>query len=294
MEYRPIGENERLSTIGIGSAMIHELSADDIETLFSKAMAHGVNFIDLATSYEAPMVHIGKALKDKRDQFFLQLHLGLTFTRGEYEKTRDIELVRHSFEKQLNQLALDYVDIGCIHYIDDMADFEEVISSGVYAYAKSLKWQGKIKYLGIASHVAEICHRFIELGDVDFIMFSVNPAYDLNPVLNLPVEGLDMKGSTIERAVEERQRLYEVCEQESIGIIVMKALGGGVLLDEQQSPLGKAMTVNQCLQYALDRPGVLSCPLGVKSVEELDEALKYYEASSEERSYDFMTEIKSV
>lgn len=288
MEYRPIGENQRLSTIGIGSAMIHELSAVDVETLFSKAVTHGVNFIDLAMSYEEPLVHIGKALKDKRDQFFLQLHLGLTFTRGQYKKTWDIELVRHSFEKQLNQLELDYVDIGCIHYIDDMADFEEVISSGVYAYAKSLKWQGKIKYLGIASHVAEICHRFIELGDIDFIMFSVNPAYDLNPVSNLPFEGLDMKGITIERAVEERHRLYEVCEQESIGIIAMKTLAGGILQDEQQSPLGKAMTVNQCIQYALDRPGVLSCPVTVNSVEALDEVVKYYEANSEERAYDFI------
>lgn len=82
------------------------------------------------------------------------------------------------------------------------------ITSGAYAYSKSLKWAGKIRYLGIASHVAEICHRFIELGDIDFIMFSVNSAYDINPVLNLPFEELDVKGAKYHIAVKERQKLF--------------------------------------------------------------------------------------
>lgn len=36
----------------------------------------------------------------------------------------------------------------------------------------------------------------------------------------------------------------------------MKAFGGGDLLDEELRRQEKALTVNQCLHYALTRPGV--------------------------------------
>ncbi len=36
----------------------------------------------------------------------------------------------------------------------------------------------------------------------------------------------------------------------------MKAFGGGDLLDAELSPAGVALTVNQCIHYALSRPGV--------------------------------------
>ena len=43
---------------------------------------------------------------------------------------------------------------------------------------------------------------------------------------------------------------------------VMLAYGGGDLLDEKLSPAGKALTVNQCLHYALTRPAVATVLAG--------------------------------
>ena len=69
---------------------------------------------------------------------------------------------------------------------------------------------------------------------------------------------------------------------------IRDSYGGGQLLDQRTSPFGQAMTIPQCLQYALDRPGVLSCLCGVRSVADLKETLRYYDSTPEQRDYSFL------
>ena len=64
----------------------------------------------------------------------------------------------------------------------------------------------------------------------------------------------------------------------------MKVFGGGDLLSED-SPAGKALSVEQCIHYALTRPAVSSVLVGAHSVEELERSLKYETATDEERDY---------
>lgn len=64
----------------------------------------------------------------------------------------------------------------------------------------------------------------------------------------------------------------------------MKAFGGGDLLSEF-SPAGKALTVVQCLHYALTRPAVAAIMSGARSVEELKASLDYEKASDAEKDY---------
>ncbi len=66
-------------------------------------------------------------------------------------------------------------------------------------------------------------------------------------------------------SVAERMELYRRCETEGVGISVMKAFSGGQLLDAKTSPFGKALTEYQCIQYALDKPGVMTVLSGVRS-----------------------------
>ncbi|MBS7528588.1 aldo/keto reductase [Fusibacter paucivorans] len=294
MEYRKTSKGDAISVIGIGSTMMHEIPAEAMTPLFDEAERQGVNLIDLAMSYPEPFKHIGNALAGRREKFFIQMHLGMIFPNGQYERTRDLEKVRQGFEEQLQWLQTDYIDFGFIHYVDDLEDYQRVFDSGVFDYAKQLKQEGAIRYLGVASHVADICLRFIETGDVDLVMFSVNPAYDLNPIVNLPFDDLDMGNYEKADAYEQRQRLYRECEKRGIGLQVMKAFGGGILLDEQRSPLGRALNVYQCLQYALDRPGVISCLLGVRSKEDLILAAGYDDAPAEDRDYAFISECQTV
>jgi predicted aldo/keto reductase-like oxidoreductase len=119
-------------------------------------------------------------------------------------------------------------------------------------------------------------------------MFSINAAYDLDPVANLPFE--EYEGGA--QDASERQKMYQECERRGIALTVMKAFGGGTLLHDHSSPFGKAMTVNQCLQYALDRPAVVSCFIGVNGVDQLTNALEYYKSDITQRDYSFIHQLE--
>jgi hypothetical protein len=89
-------------------------------------------------------------------------------------------------------------------------------------------------------------------------MFSVNPCYDLQPA-GEDVEQLwsdDAYAEMLTNMDPDRQRLYETCQRQGVGITVMKAFGGGDLLNAELSPAGVALTAHQCIAYALSRPAV--------------------------------------
>lgn len=66
---------------------------------------------------------------------------------------------------------------------------------------------------------------------------------------------------------------------------MMKAFGGGDLLREDLSPAERALTVWQCIHYALTRPGVASVLSGARTVEELRHCVEYENAPEGERDY---------
>ena len=115
----------------------------------------------------------------------------------------------------------------------------------------------------------------VETGLVDVLMFSINPAYDLQPASeNVDTLWADESyARTLHNVDPERERLYELCERTGVGIDVMKVYGGGDLLSEANSPFGRALTPVQCIEYALTRPAVAAVMVGCKSRAEIEAAL---------------------
>ena len=83
----------------------------------------------------------------------------------------------------------------------------------------------------------------------------------------------------------ERARLYKVCEQNDVGITVMKGFAGGRLFDEKRSPFGVTLTPVQCVHYALTRPAVCSIMCGYDTKEQVAAAVAYETSSEEEKDY---------
>ena len=83
----------------------------------------------------------------------------------------------------------------------------------------------------------------------------------------------------------ERQKLYETCQNSGVGITVMKCFGGGDLLNAELSPAGAALTVNQCIAYALSRPAVSCVLAGAHSLEELKTSFNFENAPESEKDY---------
>lgn len=48
----------------------------------------------------------------------------------------------------------------------------------------------------------------------------------------------------------------------------------------------------ECIQYALDRPAVVSCLVGAETLSELEATLNYYNSTAEERDYSFIGNLQ--
>lgn len=170
-------------------------------------------------------------------------------------------------------MKTDYIDVGFIHCLDEEGDLSAYEKYGALQYILDLKSQGVVKYIGLSTHAPELANKVLDMQILDMMMFSINPMYDFG-------QGDYAIGSS-----QERQNLYRRCEKEGVGISVMKPFNAGQLLDAKKSPFHQALTTAQCLQYALDKPGVLTVVGGPGNVEQLKEILSYLDASEEERDY---------
>lgn len=288
MEYRELGRTGLLvSEIGMGCEGFVGKPYAEVEKMVDAMEAGGVNCIDLYTPNPDFRSNLGRALRGRREKFVLQAHLCTIWKDGQYKRTRNLEEVKAGFGDQLQRLETDHLEIGMIHYVDSLADWETVRDKGVLDYARELKKQGVIRCIGLSSHNPEAALAAVRSGAIEVLMFSVNPCYDLQPA------GEDVEQLWNEKNYEtplvnmdpQRQELYETCQRLGVGITVMKAFGGGDLLSAQLSPAGKALTLYQCLHYALSRPGVASVMSGARNLEELNTSIAYENATTEERDY---------
>ena len=247
---------------------------DEIESIVRKAIDNGINFFDLCTA-GATYVPVGRAIRGRREKVFLQCHFGAVYDEnGEYGWCRDFETIQKTFRWELDALGTDYADFGFLHCVDTLDDFETLCRIGVLDYLKELKAQGVVRHIGFSSHTPAVANRILDTVGVDMMMFSINPAYDFE-------KGDDYGVGS----VNERFALFRRCQREGVGISVMKPFFAGRLLSADQSPFGVALTHSQCLQYAVDRPGVLVAVPGVQTMEHLDQLLKFLTATDAEKDY---------
>lgn len=288
MEYRTLGRTGlRVSEIALGCEGFNGKTAEFASELFSLALGQGVNCMDLYTPNPEVHAYVANALRGRRESFILQAHLCTEWKGGQYKCVREIGAVKKAFEALLKNLETDYIDIGMIHYVDSPEVWREIENGPVMEYAQKLKSEGKIHHIGVSSHNPAAAIPAVESGLVDVLMFSVNPCYDLLPgdenCDNL-FSGESYEGQ-LTNADPERVALYELCQSKGVGITVMKAFGGGDLLDASLSPAGAALTPAQCIHYALTRPAVGCVMTGAHSLEELKESLAYETAPLEERDF---------
>lgn len=288
MNYRYLGNTGLLvSEIGIGCEGFSGNHCQNTKMLLDMAERNGINYFDLYTSNPDIRSSIGNALIGRREKFIIQSHICSIWKNGQYKRTRDIKEVKEGFQEMLSLLQTEYIDVGMIHYVDSMQDWEDILKGPVLQYALELKKNGSIRHIGLSSHNPNVAMEAVKSGYIEVLMFSVNPCYDLQPASE-DIEELWKDENYKEPLVNmnpERQELYETCQRLGVGITVMKAFGGGDLLDKTLSPAGKALTSNQCLHYALTRPAVATVLVGAHTEDELKTSISYEDASDEEKDY---------
>ena len=287
MNYRRLGKTELMvSEIGLGGEWLERHNYDECKAVIDRAEELGINILDCWMSEPNVRSNIGKAIAGRRERWFIQGHIGSTWQDGQYVRTRDTEKCREAFEDLLARMQTDYIDLGMIHFVDQESDWDSLMSGLFIEYVKELKAAGKIRHIGMSTHNPAMVIKAAESGMIEMVMFSVNPAFDLLP----PTEDLDNYFADeyqdgLGGIDPVRVRMYKLCEQNDVGITVMKPYAGGRLFDGKRSPFGVALTPVQCIHYCLTRPGVAAVMAGYDTPEHVEQAVAYETASQEERDY---------
>ncbi len=274
----------KVSEIGLGCG---GFKRETIKELFDLAEKEGVNYFDLFSADSETRDIVGEAIKGRRDKFYIQAHICSTWQNGQQVRSHELEKVKEAFDDLLERLGTDYIDVGTIHFVDSVSDWEKIRDGGILDYIHELKREGKIRHIGLGSHNPEAAIKAVRSGEIEVLMFSINPFYDLMPGSEDVNELFDK--SNYQRQFNnmdpKRHELYELCQKRGVGITVMKAFGGGRILDPERSHVGKALTIPQALSYCLTRPAVASVLIGTKNAKELEECLDYESAGPKEKDY---------
>lgn len=287
MNYRRLGKTELMvSEVGFGAEWMERHTAEECKAVLLRAEELGINILDCWMSEPNVRTNLGMALKGRRERWYIQGHIGSTWQNGQYVRTRDVEQCKIAFEDLLERLQTNYIDLGMIHFIDQESDWDKAMNGPYIAYVKELKAQGKIRHIGMSTHNPAMAKKAAESGIVEMILFSVNPAFDLLPPTdNIENYFAEEYGAELGGIDPERVELYKLCEQNDVGITVMKPFAGGRLFDAKRSPFGVALTPVQCIHYCLTRPAVAAVMAGYDTPEHVEQAAAYETATKEEKDY---------
>ena len=287
MKLRRLGKTGlQVSEIGFGAEWLERHPEEDGIDLIHYASAQGINMLDCWMPDPKSRDIIGKGIKDNRSQWYIQGHLGSTWKDEQYFRTRDMTYVRPAFEDLLARLQTDYIDLGMIHYVDSEQEWEQLQHSDYLDYVMSLKNSGVIRHIGMSSHNPKVAMKAAQSGYVEMILFSINPAFDMLPASeNIDTMFAEQYDAGLKGIDPDRAQLYRICEQNDVGITVMKGFAGGRLFDEKRSPFGVRLSPVQCIHYALTRPAVSAIMCGYDTREQVDQAVAYETASEGEKDY---------
>ncbi len=209
MKYRKLGENEKLSAIGLGCmSMSHAYGVpDDKESIATLhyALDLGINFWDTADFYGNGKNEelISEVLTAKRDKIFIATKFGFRATEDGKGSHFDgsPEYLKIAAEASLKRLKVDVIDLYYAHRIDPKVPVEEMVG----AMADLVK-QGKVRYLGLSEASAN----------------SLRKAHAVHPI-----SALQSEYSLLTRDVEKE--ILPVCKELGITFVPFSPLARGLM-----------------------------------------------------------------
>ncbi len=288
MEYRTLGKTGlKVSEIGFGGEWVGGYSLEEVKNLTDCCEENGINFLDCWMADPVIRSNLGDAIKETRDEWYIQGHFGSTWIEGQYVRIRDLDKVKKAFNDLLNRFHTDYLDIGMIHFVDEIDEYEKIMNGEFFDYVLKQHEEGIIGHIGISTHNTDVANLAVNSDVFETIMFSANPAFDMLAPTEDINDFSDEKSFNQELHGMDPQRadFYESAEKNNVGVTIMKPFAGGRLFNANDSPFGVALTPIQCIHYCLSQSGVASVMGGYATVSEIEEAISYETATEEMKNY---------
>ncbi len=212
IKIKDTNQEVKVSKLGLGCMRFPKndgiIDQDKVNEMVKYAYENGVNYFDTAYAYQGSEEALGKAIKQfNREDIFIADKLA--FWSMESIEDRD-----RIFQKSLDRLQTEYIDFYLLHSLNKGL-MPKVYNYDAVAFAKKLKEEGKIKYLGFSIHDDhDMLVEILDLADWDFVQIQYN-YLDLN----------DAPG----------QKGYDELVSRNIPIVIMEPLKGGILSDLPES-----------------------------------------------------------
>ncbi len=179
---------------GFGALPIQRVDKQSAVRLLRRAYDGGMNFFDTSRAYTDSEEKLGMAFEGLWDGIILA---SKTFARTP-------EDFRASLDQSLKTLKTDHIDIFQFHATP--VCYRPGDGSGMYECMLEAKRQGKIRYIGLTTHLLGTAHECVDSGLYDTLQF---PFSYLSSELEL--------------------ELVRKCKDAGMGFIAMKALAGGLI-----------------------------------------------------------------
>lgn len=279
MHYRPVGKSGlSVSEVGFGCMTLTKTTGVEASAIVQAAVDAGINYFDTADLYDkgANEALIGKLLKPVRSKIVLATKVGNQWKEDgsgwNWNPTK--EYIVRAVEDSLRRLQTDYIDIYQLHG----GTMDDPIEETIEAF-EQLVQQGKIRHYGISSIRPSVIRAYVEKSNIISVMLQY---------------------SILDRRPEET--VLDLLQTNGIGIMVRGALAQGLLAGKAPKeylghPASAVQSAADALKtrasatgtfpsalatrYVLDNPAVSSVVTGIRTMEQLQEAITPLPAGDE-------------
>jgi aryl-alcohol dehydrogenase-like predicted oxidoreductase len=262
------------SRIGFGCMSLKKENPE-AERILHRAIDLGINYFDTADLYDKGEneILIGKTLRSKRGHIILATKVGNQWrpdgSGWDWNPRKDYIL--RAVEESLKRLQTDHIDLYQLHggTIDDPVD--ETIDA-----FETLVKQGKIRYYGISSIRPNVIRKWIESSNMASVMLQY---------------------SMLDRRAEES--VLPLLEKNNIAVFARGSVAQGLLVNKTARPYlnyearevqraadavssvsVERTNAQTAMQFVLQHPAVTSAVVGMRTLEQLEEAAKVFDAKS--------------
>jgi aryl-alcohol dehydrogenase-like predicted oxidoreductase len=256
IEKIPFGKTGHLSSKTIfGSVSLGRISQTEADRVLDLLWEFGINHIDTAPKYGEAELRLGPWMKKYREKFFLATKTN----ERTYQDAKD------QFQRSLDRLQVDHVDLLQFHNLTDVVEREIVMGpGGALEFLVEAKNEGLTRFIGITGHGFD-SPRFHR---------QTLERFEFDSVL-LPCNYLLMQES---RYADEFEKLISYCHTHQIAVQTIKSIARGYWGDKNWTrstwyePLSDEGAIDKCVHWVLGIPGIFLNTVG--DVKELPKVFK--------------------
>jgi len=221
-----------ISEIGFGGIPIIPLPREEAVSVVKHCFDLGITFFDTANMYPTSEEKLGVALKSVRNEVIIATKTA----------QRDAKGATDHLDLSLKQLQTDWIDVYQLHNVSNEEALNQVLApQGAYEAVSKARDAGKIRFIGISSHSIATATEALKTGLFQTLQFPFN-FIESDPA----------------------DKLFPLANQNQVGIIGMKPLGGGIL---ERADL--------CFRFLQQHRYVVPIP-GIRAKKEADEIIELY------------------